>query len=97
MSVHDFIICIFFSLIQILKSLNRMLRADFIIISFFFSFKLKFQELYMIMEKLQRVNILLLVLISLLPIAMCLQTEGGGITDERVKLDDEEDLHKVRL
>ena len=73
-----------------------MLRADFIIISFF-SFKLKFQEMYMIMEKLQRVNILLLVLINLLPIAMCQQTEGGGVTDERVKSAGEEDLRKVRL
>ena len=55
------------------------------------------QKPYLIMEKSQGVNILLLVILSLLPIGMCLQNQGGGVTDERVKLAGEENLHRVRV
>ena len=51
----------------------------------------------MIMEKPQGVTILLLAWLSLLPFAMGLQTEGRGVTDERVKLADKENLGKVRI
>ena len=37
------------------------------------------------MEKSQVVNILQLVLLSLLLIAVCLQNQGGGVTDEKIK------------
>ena len=49
------------------------------------------------MEKAQGVNILVLVLLSLILIAICLQNGGGGVIDEKVKSAVEEILRKVRL
>ena len=55
------------------------------------------------MEKSQAVNILTLLLLSLILLmlmiltAICLQNEGGGVTDEKVKSAVEEILRKVRI
>ena len=49
------------------------------------------------MEKPQGVNILLLVMLSLSPIGMCLQNQGGGVTGERVKSVGGENFPKVRI
>ena len=55
-----------------------------------------FQELLFKMEKSTGVNILLMVLLSyFIPITVCLQIEGGKVTDGRIKSAGEED--KVRI